>query len=291
VPVCRLSSGLDLYYVDKGQGEPLLFLNGLSGDHLYWMGQLRTFARRYRCLVPDNRDVGQSSYAAGPYSSRDMAGDFVELLESLQAPPAHVIGLSLGGMVAQELALLAPARVKSLILTSTLARVDEWFRLTLAAFTLIRRGVADTPSFFEAILPWWVSHRYLEHPGRLTWLRGLLQQAPHPQRLDGFLRQLAATQSHDALERLPTLNCPVAVIVGEDDMVCPLRYARQMCDALPQAELVILSGVGHAPPLEDPPAFQTAVQAFLNGRAALASWERQRPEVLPRGTEFIQFDH
>ena len=263
--VCHLVSGRDLFYVEKGQGEPLLFLNGLSGDHLYWMGQMRAFGRHFRCLAPDNRDVGQSSYAAAPYSSRDMASDVAELLEQLHLPPAHVIGLSLGGMVAQELALLVPPRVKSLILCSTLARADEWFCQTLAAFQLIRREVPDTPSFFEAILPWWVSYRYLEHPGRLTWLRWLLQTAPYPQSLDGFLRRLEATRRHDALDRLPGLTCPVLVIVGEDDVVCPVRYARQMCRALPRAKLVLVPGVGHGVPLENPPAFQAAVRTFLNG--------------------------
>ncbi len=158
MPLCHLTQA-DLFYDDKGQGEPLLFLNGLSGDHLYWRRQLRTFGKEYRCLAVDNRDVGQSSYAAGPYSARDLAGDVLELFDRLALPPAHVVGLSMGGLIAQELALTAPRRVKSLVLVDTLAHSDEWFRGLLHAFELIRRQVADTPAFFEAILPWWVSPR------------------------------------------------------------------------------------------------------------------------------------
>jgi pimeloyl-ACP methyl ester carboxylesterase len=267
MPVCHLPCGVDLFYAERGQGEPLVFLNGLSGDHLYWMAQLRAFGKRYRCLAPDNRDVGRSSYAPGPYTIKDMAGDVAALLERLQAPPAHVVGLSMGGMIAQELALAAPGRVKSLVLAGTLGRADEWFRLTLGAFGLIRRQVEDTPAFFEAILPWWVSHRYLAQADRLPWIRWLLRQTPQPQRLDGFLRQLEALAGHDALGRLPGLRCPALVLVGEDDCVCPPRYAAELRAALAHAALVTLPGVGHAPPFEDPQGFQAALNSFLAAQA------------------------
>src|SRR5207244_2763806 len=128
-------------------------------------------------------------------------------------------GLSMGGMIAQELALVAPDRVKSLVLVSTLARSDTWFRGTLEAFALIRKQVPDTAAFFEAILPWWVGHRFHEQGERVAWLRWLLRQNPHPQTLDAFLRQLGATARHDALGRLAEIRCPVLVLVGEDDCV------------------------------------------------------------------------
>jgi pimeloyl-ACP methyl ester carboxylesterase len=158
VPSLPLSR-LTLFFAEKGAGEPLLFLSGLSADHGYWRGQLRAFGRNYRCLAVDNRDAGQSDYAAGPYTVGELAADVAELLDRLQAAPAHVVGLSLGGMIAQELALAHPGKVRSLALVSTLGRSDAWFRGTLAAFGLIRRQVPDTAAFFDAILPWWVSYR------------------------------------------------------------------------------------------------------------------------------------
>src|SRR5947208_13219433 len=142
------SRGLDLHYADMGHGTPLVFLNGLAGDHLYWMGQFRAFARRFRCLAFDNRDSGQSSYPAEPYSIPDLAEDVAHVLTTLDLSPAHVVGLSLGGMIAQELALRHPQRVRSLVLVGTVARADAWFTATLDAFGLIRRQVADSPGFF-----------------------------------------------------------------------------------------------------------------------------------------------
>jgi pimeloyl-ACP methyl ester carboxylesterase len=263
MPLSHLAHA-DLFHQETGEGEPLLFLNGLSGDHLYWRSQFRAFGKKYRCLAVDNRDVGQSSYAAGPYTLRDLAGDLIEWMDQLDLPWANVVGLSLGGAIAQELALAAPERVKSLVLISTLARADDWFRGTLRAFEVIRRQAADTPVFFDIILPWWVSYRFFEDSERASWLRMLLRQSPHPQRKDGFLRQLEALAEHDTANRLHQIACPVLVMAGEDDSVAPVRYSRRIQELIPHAQLVILHGVGHAPALEDAGQFNARLAEFLD---------------------------
>ena len=262
MPRCPLAE-VDLFYAEKGQGQPLLFLNGLSGDHLYWMGQLRLFGKHFRCLALDNRDVGQTHNPPAPYTAADMAADVVGLMEQLQLPPAHVVGLSLGGMIAQELALAAPERVKSLVLVNTLARSDDWFRGTLDAFELIRRQVANTAAFFEAVLPWWVGWRFVEQAERVTWLRWLLRQNPYPQPLDRFLRQLDATRRHDALDRVAQIACPALILAGADDALCPPRYGEQLRDLLPQGRLVVVPGAGHALPFEEPGRFTELLAEFL----------------------------
>src|SRR5436305_3168177 len=151
-------------------------------------------------------------------------------------------------MIAQELALRYPERVRSLVLVDTLDSSDDWFCGTLSAFEKIRRQVQDTPAFFNAILPWWVSWRYFEGSERITWLRWLLQQNPHPQPLEGFLRQLDAMRGFDALNRLKDIRCPVLILAGEDDYVCPVRYSERLREHIPGARLTVLPEVGHAPP-------------------------------------------
>ena len=141
-------AGVDLEVFEDGAGPPLLFLNGLAGDHLYWMGQIRAFADQFRCLALDNRDAGQSSYATQSYTIAELANDVAEVLQALDLPPAHVVGLSLGGMIAQELALRHPERVQSLFLVGTVAQVDDWYTSMLNAFLQIRRQVADSRAFF-----------------------------------------------------------------------------------------------------------------------------------------------
>jgi pimeloyl-ACP methyl ester carboxylesterase len=262
MPTVRCN-GHDLHYADAGHGDPLVFLNGLAGDHLYWMGQVRALRRRFRCLALDNRDVGQSYYAAAGYSVADLADDVAAFLDTLQLPAAHVVGLSLGGMIGLEMALRHPGRVRSLFLSGTLARCDGWFAGTLDAFTIIRRNVADTAAFFEAVLPWLVSHRFFAEPDRVDWLRALLRRNPHPQRLDGFLRQVEAIRRHDTLARLPEITFPVLVTAGEDDVLAPPRYAAQIYEGLPRVQLETLPGVGHAPPIEDPQTFNRLLAGFL----------------------------
>lgn len=264
MPVCQFS-GAELYYAEKGQGDPLIFLNGLGGDHLYWLGQLRAFGRHYRCLAIDNRDVGQSSYAARSYDMKDLAADLAGFAKKLQLPPAHVVGLSMGGMIAQELALLEPALVKSLVLVNTLGMADDWFRGTLHAFEMIRRQVADTPAFFEAVLPWWVSHHFFADSGRITWLCWLLRQNPHPQRLEGFLRQLEAIRRHDTLDRLSQITCPVLILAGDDDLIAPHRFSQELKERIRNAQLTMIPRVGHAFPIENPGQFNAQLRSFLEG--------------------------
>jgi len=256
-------NGLDLYYADTGHGEPLVFLNGLAGDHLYWMGQVRAFAEKCRCIAIDNRDAGRSSYATGPYTIADLADDVVTLLDVLGLPAAYLVGLSLGGMIAQEAALRHPQRVRSLFLADTLAKSDAWFMATLEAFAIIRRGVPDTPAFFDALLPWLTGHQFFQSASKVDWLRALLKQNPYPQRIDGFFRQFDAIRAHDTLERLSAIRCPVLVGVGEDDMIVPPRYSQEIAKRIPHARLEVLPGVGHAPPLEDPRRFNSLLREFL----------------------------
>jgi pimeloyl-ACP methyl ester carboxylesterase len=262
MPICHLAD-VDLFYAERGQGEPLVFLPGLAGDHLYWLGQLRAFSKDYHCLALDCRDVGQSSAAAGPYTIPSLAADVAAFLRHLQLAPAHVIGLSMGGMIAQELALSNPELVKSLALVSTLGRSDDWFGATLRAFELIRHQVPDTGAFFEAVLPWWVSHQFFADSGRTTWLRWFLRQNPNAQPQENFLRQLDAVRRHDALARLPGIKCPVLILVGEDDAIAPKRYSAELRERIPHAQFQTVAGVGHALPIENPGLFNSELGRFL----------------------------
>jgi pimeloyl-ACP methyl ester carboxylesterase len=262
MPNCQTARG-NTFYAERGQGEALIFLGGLGGDHLYWLGQLRAFGKHYRCLAPDNRDVGQSSYVAVCYTPHDLADDIAGMMRQLQIGSAHLVGLSMGGMIAQELALALPELVASLMLVNTLGRADDWFQGTLRAFELIRLQVPTTAAFFDAVLPWWVSPQFFAESGRTTWLRWLLQQNPHPQSLEGFLRQLEAIRRHDVLDRLHGIKCPVLILAGEDDSIAPLRYSRELREHISHAQLVQVPGVGHAFPIENPGQFNEQLRLFL----------------------------
>ncbi|HYR96314.1 MAG TPA: alpha/beta hydrolase [Candidatus Binatus sp.] len=115
---------IDLYYEEHGSGDPLLLIMGLAADSTAWMFQVPDFAKRYRTIVFDNRGVGRSSKPPGPYTIHQMADDAAALLETLGVQRAHVVGVSMGGMIAQELALRHPARVRGLVLSCTYPEPD-----------------------------------------------------------------------------------------------------------------------------------------------------------------------
>ncbi len=256
-------NGFDLHYADTGQGAPIVFLNGLGGDHLSWMGQVRACAKNFRCVALDLRDCGRSSYAKTPYTLGDVADDVAALLQFLDLPAAVVVGLSLGGMAAQELALRHPGRISGLMLVSTVARTDDWFRAMQELLRMMRRQAKDAAEFFETLLPLLVSPRFFEVPGQADWLRALMRQNPYPQQAEGTFRQLDAVCAFDAIDRLPALKCPTRVVVGEDDLLTPPRYSRQLVERVAGAMLTLLPGVGHAPPLEDGRGFNRVLLEFL----------------------------
>jgi pimeloyl-ACP methyl ester carboxylesterase len=263
-----LCNGLNLHYADAGAGEPVVLLNGLGGDHLYWMGQVRACARSFRCLALDNRDSGRSALSETPYSLGDLAEDVASWLKALQLSPAHVVGHSLGGMVAQELALRHPERVRSLMLVCTAARADAWFLGVLDLLAAVRRQATDTSACFETLLPWLVSYQFFADPDHVERLKVLIRQNPHPQKAEGYYRQIDAMRDLNTLDRLTHLNCPVLVASGADDVLIPARYGHQIAECVPGGRFVLLPAVGHSPPLEDGRAFNQVLLDFLHEATA-----------------------
>ena len=130
MPTVRVAD-VSLYYVEAGAGEPLVLVMGLGADHLAWGFQFPVLAERYRVIAFDNRGAGQSDVPDRPYTTRMMADDTAGLMDALGIDRAHVLGVSLGGMIAQEIALNHPARVRSLQLHGTLGRPDNYLKAQL----------------------------------------------------------------------------------------------------------------------------------------------------------------
>ena len=113
------ANNAELYYEEQGSGEPLLLIQGLGGTHTAWLLQVRSFRKRYRVITYDSRGLGLSRDGEEPYSMRSLAADAVALLDCLDIASSHVLGLALGGMVAQEVAINYPERVRKLVLVAT----------------------------------------------------------------------------------------------------------------------------------------------------------------------------
>jgi len=253
--------GVDLHYVQHGSGDDVLLLCGLGDDHTAWDAQVRSFADRYRLTVVDNRGVGQSSLPDGPFGVADMAGDAAALLDHLGIGRAHVAGFSMGGAIAQELALARPELIRSLTLVGTWARGDRFVNAVFESWAWMAGVADDDRSFIEAFLPWCYAPAVYDD-GRIDAIVEAMLANPHPQSTEAFQRSARAIKEHDTLDRLGAIAAPTLVIAGEIDWCLPPRFSRQLAAGIPGARLVELAGRAHQPFQEAPEEFDALVEEF-----------------------------
>ena len=255
---------LDIAYREAGSGDPILLVNGTGESGATWKLQIEHLARARRCVAIDCRDTGESSYVVEPYTPADLARDAAGVIDALALGPCHVIGYSLGGATAQELALARPELVRSMVLLSTWAASDDWFVGQMRSWQSIRRAHWDDEhGFLTALGPWLFSPATFAAPGRVDELYAVAEGEYTPQHPEGWMRQTEADIAHDAAGRLGAARAPALVVVGEDDICTPPRYARALVELLPEAELVTIPEAGHAALHEQPSAVNAAIERFV----------------------------
>lgn len=259
---------IEMYYVEAGAGEPLVLIMGFGGDHLAWAFQTQVFAAAYRVIAFDNRGTGQTDAPDIPYTTRMMAEDTRGLMDLLGIERAHVLGVSMGGMIAQELALAHPDRVRSLQLHSTVARTDPYTRACAAAWEEVRARL-PLEAAFRAIALWlFAPSTYDERPDLVETIIQSALANPYPQSLTGLSRQREAIASHDALARLHAIRCPTLVTAAEDDILIRPRLSRALAAAIPGAEFATIPTAGHVPFWEQADLFNRLCLDFLTKHRA-----------------------
>jgi 3-oxoadipate enol-lactonase len=264
------ANGLRLYYEWHGReaGTPVVLVMGLGGDSTAWPYQLAALAPRYRVLVFDNRGAGRSDAPDEPYTTRIMAGDLLALLDALGVERCHLVGLSLGGAIAQEATLADPARVASLQLHATWAGPHPYFEALVHAVRQARRHF-DAEGFYRALSVWLFAPATFAAQPEL--IETVIQRAihhpypPYPVSLDAYLRQTDAVLAHDTRERLHEIRCPTLVGVGTQDLITPPLLAEELARAIPGSRLQTLPDLGHGALWEGPDAFNRLCLDFLAG--------------------------
>jgi pimeloyl-ACP methyl ester carboxylesterase len=236
----------ELYYERSGAGEPLLLIMGMSGTHLTW-GEpfLDALRRDFDTVIYDHRGIGRSARAEAGFSIADLADDAAALLDVLGWDTAHVVGISMGGMVAQELALRHGVRLRTLTLGCTYAG-GEGASLTTPEvgqrlFSSMTSGDREL-----ALRTGWecnVSRRFATDGAQFQEFRRRALEVPA--NLPTIMAQMQAIQSHDTSPRLGELRVPTLVIHGTDDEMLPAANAKLIADAIPDARLEIMDGIGH----------------------------------------------
>lgn len=256
------TSGQTIYYEEHGEGEPLLCVMGLSADTLAWALQVPAFSERHRTVIFDNRDVGQSSMADGPYEVADMARDALDLADSLGLDSFHLLGVSMGGAIAQEIALAAPERIRTLTLTVTFARAGRWGQVLSKNWG---ERVLDAPRerHIDELLLLNLSEELFENAEAVEFARNLSLQNPHPQPPEAFGRQLDASSRHDTLDRLPSLAMPTHVIGGERDILVPIWKSKELAELIPGAKLTVIERAPHGLNFERAQEYNELVLKFI----------------------------
>jgi 3-oxoadipate enol-lactonase len=263
MPRARIDQ-LELFFETDGAGEPLLLLMGLGGEHHGWDLVRRDLARRYRLVLLDNRDAGASDEARGPYGIGEMAADALGVMDHLGIERFHVVGASMGGAIAQQLALQAPTRIATMTLVSTWGRTDAFLR---AVFTSWRRMAErlGPDELLAALAPWAFTHRFLESPSaEVVALQAAFRERGVLGSVLAYQRHVDACLGHDTIGVLAILRTPALVLVGEDDILTPPRYGRALAAALPRAEVVVVPASGHACFLETPKLVTERLLRFLS---------------------------
>jgi 3-oxoadipate enol-lactonase len=256
-----------LYYEVHGEGEPLLCVHGLACDTLAWIPQIQAFASGHRTVIFDNRDVGQSSMAPGEYEIADMARDALALADELDLDSFHLLGISMGGAIAQELATQAPERVRTLTLAVTFPAGGAYAR-RLAEVWGARVSQISREQHIDELMLLNHSEDFYDNPDMVEFIRTAILNNPHPQPPEAFGRQLAACSRHDTRERLGSLTMPTHVIGGEYDLLVPVWKSREIASLIPGAKLTVMPNAPHGLSLERAEEFNAAVLEFLRETAA-----------------------
>jgi 3-oxoadipate enol-lactonase len=264
------ANGQSIYYESHGDGEPLLCVMGLSADVLAWVLQIPAFAARHRTILFDNRDVGRSSQVQSPYEIADMASDALALADALELESFHLLGVSMGGAIAQEIAVQAPERVRTLTLAVTFASGGRWAQALSRSWGARVKKISREQHIDELML---MNHseEFYEDPAAVAYVRDIILQHPYPQPPDAFARQLDASSRHDARDRLESLGMPVHVIGCERDILVPIWKSRELAELIPGARLTVIPRAPHGANIERADEFNAAVLDFIREAAAAAA--------------------
>jgi pimeloyl-ACP methyl ester carboxylesterase len=254
--------GINVAYELRGSGSPLVMIHGAQGDQSMFAGLAAAFAPNYRVLTFDQRGTGLSDKPDMPYTIAMIADDTAALMDHVGIAQAHILGVSMGGMIAQEFALRHPAKTRSLVLGCTTAGGAQSIRAggpAMAAYSTKAMSAEERGgALAEAAFTKGFIEKHLELiPSMIE------QRKQRPIDPVGFARRMAAAQAHDVYDRLAQIRCPTLVITGKDDALIPWENSRLIAQRIEGARLSVLEPAGHCFWLEQPEQSYDAIVHFL----------------------------
>lgn len=252
-----------LRYLDVGSGPAVVLIHGLAGDHSAWIAQIELMRRHYRVIAFDNRGAGASTQVDEPVSTLDLADDTLGLMDCLGVAQAHVVGRSMGGAVAQHMALRAPGRVLSLALCASFARLDPLGRRVLLNMREALEWRGSWADHARHSVQNFVSAEFFnEQPERVAAIERLIGGET---RLPAcYSRQNDACLQHDTLSELGNIAQRTLVMGGDSDPICSLTATRALVAGLPNVRAEIFTGASHFFLIEQAAKFNQLLVEWLN---------------------------
>ena len=254
------ANDIELFYNITGTGEPLLLLAGFACDNSYWSLMMPNLTTKYQVIRVDNRGVGRSSTPTKPYSIQEMARDAAALLEYLCIDSVSVIGHSMGGQIAQELALNYPQKVRNLIIISSWAQVNSIFHTIIETWGELPQ-ILDWQQYQKVILPWVFTEQFLSTPQVIDQILQMAVNYPFRPTAQGLYNQSQAILNSDTSARIPEISCPTLVMVGKQDILTPVAFSQQLTQLISHAQLVLIENCGHGLLIE---STHTVAEKILN---------------------------
>jgi 3-oxoadipate enol-lactonase len=253
----------EINYVSEGDGFPVVMIHGLAGDHTAWLPQIAALRDRYRLIAFDNRGAGKSTQIDEPVSTADLADDTIALMEGLGIANAHIIGRSMGGAIAQHMALKRPDLIRSLVMCASFAKLDP---LGFRVLTNMREVLEWRNNWRDHALhsiAYFVGYDfYNSQPEQIERIVNLIGGET---RLPAcYVRQNHACLEHDTLDRLKDIAAPTLIMGGGSDPICSPTCTGWMSERIPNSETVLFEGCNHFFLMEQPQKFIKTLGDWLD---------------------------
>jgi 3-oxoadipate enol-lactonase len=261
MPIARIGR-YEINYADEGKGTPIVFIHGLAGDLSAWLPQTKALGGQYRVVTFDNRGAGKSTQIDEPVSTVDLARDTIGLMDSLGISNAHIVGRSMGGAIAQHIALERPDLVRTLVLCASFAKLDPLGRRVLINMREVLEWRGNWGDHARHSIQNFVGHAFYNREQEQ--IRTIEALIGGERRLPAcYIRQNWACLEHDTLDRLAEINCPTLIMGGVNDPICSPTCTQWMSERLPHSRTVMFDGCSHFFLMENSKRFMAELEAWL----------------------------
>ncbi|MCI5052902.1 MAG: alpha/beta hydrolase [Simkaniaceae bacterium] len=254
----------ELYYEIHGEGHPLLLIAGFACDHSIWQLILDELSKNFQVVIFDNRGSGQSTISDHPYSVEMLANDALDLVAQLEIEKPHLLGHSLGGAIAQEIAINHGDKIDKLVLANTTAQFSAtncWVKDFIEE--LFKQG-APRRQLIHAMIPWGFSEKFIENEVVIEKMIEKMEQNPFATTLEGYVNQAIALKKHNARDRVKEIQNRTLILSSDQDLLTPQRESDYLHAEINSSKIFQFSECGHNPMIEQPLLFSETVSHWLS---------------------------